>query len=534
MTSVRSQAGKPALLGLATLMALWWAGPSPSAEPSSTISEARSLSDMIDQQVVARWVKLKVQEAPRADDAEFVRRIYLDLAGRIPRFTEVRDFLADPAVDKREKLIDHLLESPVYVANFTAFWRSLLIPQNASDQVQGVEQQLTAWIRDNVRANTPYNEMVHELLTAPLNTPAQPDDVKRPRRVKANWAAVFFQANEFKPENLAAATSRLFLGMKLECASCHDHPFDKWKRKQFWEFTAFFSGVQPTGDEVKERREIMIPSTGATVSAGFLDGTRPSWKPDASTRETLADWVTSPNNPYFARTIVNRMWAHFMGTGIVDPVDDFTIDNMPTHPELLDVLAKQFVAHKYDLKYLIRAITLSKTYQLTSKLTHPSQLEPGSFARMSLKGLTAEQFFDSLALATGYRETEQSADPRRFGGNSPRADFLARFANTVGRRTEPQTSILQALAMMNGRFVQDLTSVDRGELLGAVIDFPHKSDTERVEVLYLSTLSRQPRPEELARTLKYIETGGPGGDKRKAIADVFWALLNSSEFLFNH
>ncbi len=292
-------------------------------------------------------------------------------------------------------------------------------------------------------------------------------------------------------------------------------------------------GFSPVSED-RHRRELTIPGTDTKVQAQFLDGTVPDWKKTRTPREALADWVTSRDNPYFARAIVNRMWGHLMGVGIVDPVDDFTEDNQPSNPELLDSLAKAFVEHDYDLKYLIRAIVLSKPYQLTSRLTHASQLDATAFARMSLKGLTPEQFFDSLALATGYNESAPDTDPQRFGVLTPRAEFLAKFSNIADRRTEPQTSILQALSLMNGKFLADVTSVDRGRLLGAVIDYPYSSNKERIEVLYLSTLSRKPRSDELAKTQKYIESGGAGADSRKAVADILWVLLNSSEFLLNH
>jgi hypothetical protein len=511
---------------------------------SQTVREAQPLVDAINKHVAARWAKLKVQEATQADDAEFLRRVYLDIFGRIPRVSDARKFLEDKSPNKREKLVDELLESNGYVSNYTSYWRTLLIPPDNNQQRQFLQVQIQPWIQKKVRENAPYDKMVYELLTASFGG-AGPDDGGIRRPVTQNGPAVFYQANEFKPDNLGSATSRLFLGVRLECANCHDHKFDKWKRKQFWQFAAFFSGFTPaqpdqgiffTGQEDRSRRELTIPGTDTKVEARFLDDTAPEWSKDRSPREALADWITSKKNPYFARAIVNRIWGHLMGFGIVDPVDDFTVDNQPSNPELLDALANAFVEHNYDLKYLIRAIVLSKPYQLTSKQTHESQLDTTAFARMSVKSLTAEQFFDSLALATYYNESTPVRGGGRGGNNvvvSPRDEFIARFANNTDKRTEPQTSILQALALMNGKFLDDITSVDRGQLLGSVIDFA-RTNEECVEMLYMATLSRKPTADELAKGVRYLGSGGVSNDSKKAAADLFWVLLNSSEFLFNH
>jgi hypothetical protein len=358
-------------------------------------------------------------------------------------------------------------------------------------------------------------------------------------------AAAFFQANELKPDNLAAATSRLFLGVKVECANCHDHPFATWKRQQFWEYAAFFSGVQPQqvrggvvapGQEMADRKEIKIPGTDKTVTARFLDGTEPNWKDGVSVRATLAEWLTSPENPYFARATANRLWGHFFGIGLIDPVDELGEDNPPSHPELLDELGRSLARKNFDLKFLIKAITASKAYQLTSRQTHASQEDVRSCGRMNVKGMTPEQLFDSLALATGYRETGQG-QPRGIQpfGNA-RAEFLSKFANYSDKRTEYQTSILQALTLMNGRVVSDSTSVDltRSQAFAAVLTMPRADDRGRLNAIYLMALSRPMRPSEEARLVPYVSKGGPSGDPQKALADVFWAVLNSSEFILNH
>jgi Protein of unknown function (DUF1553)/Protein of unknown function (DUF1549) len=335
----------------------------------------------------------------------------------------------------------------------------------------------------------------------------------------------------------------MFLGIKLECAQCHDHPFAKWTRQQFWEYAAFFSGIQPGqqgnffagGQDRPDLRQLKIAGTDKVVQARFLDGTEPEWRAGSNTRVTLADWMTRADNPFFARAAANRLWSHFFGIGLTEPVDEPADDNPPSHPELLDDLARQLAEHQFDIKFLIRAILTSKAYQLTSAGGDPGQDDPRLFARMAIKGLTPEQLFDSLAQATGYREPPRSLDPRAFlfNGNTPRGDFLSKFASQ-GKRTEHQTSILQALALMNGRFVGDATSLERSEVLAAVIDAPFLDTAQRIEALYLASLTRKPTTGETARMLRYVEGGGAKKDPKTALADVFWVLLNSSEFLLNH
>jgi hypothetical protein len=508
------------------------------AEPPP--DDVDALAARIDQLIEAGYAENQVRPAPLADDSEFIRRVYLDLAGRIPRVSEVRRFLEDPAPNKRRALVDELLRGPYYVNHFTNVWRALLLPQNNNEQVQFLAGQVEAWLRPRMRENKPYDQMVRELLTVPVvirNGFRQPDG-------SSAGAVAFYQANESKPENLAASSSRLFLGIKLECAQCHNHPFARWSRKQFWEFAAFFSGIRAQQPQAgifsgvldnPAKHEITIPSTDKTVQAHFLDGKEPTWKAGTSTRETLADWLTAPDNPFFAKAIANRMWGHFFGLGIIDPVDDFGEANPPSHPQLLDELGRAVAQRHFDLQFLIRAITASRTYQRASRLTDPSQEDLHLFPRMPLKGLTAEQIYDSLAVATGYRESAGQMNQgffNRFGG--PRGEFLNKFANSSDKRTEFQTSILQALSLMNGSFVADATSLDRSETLAALLDAPFLDDRQRLDSLYLAALARPMREREAERLVPYVERGGPSGDRRRAFADVFWALLNSSEFILNH
>jgi len=534
------------LVGLGVLAAAaasptaWAADPAPAPKLSPSLS-AEQLADRIDALIDASLREREIKPAPHADDAEFLRRLSLDVGGRIPSVMDARLFFGDKAADKRRKVVDRLLESPLYSTHFAAVWRSLMVPDSNNQFLQGTGPQLEAWLKNRLRENTHYDTLVREIITAPVVGNRATMGVRGGNAEPTPLP--FFQAQEMKPENLAAATSRLFLGVKLECAQCHNHPFAPWKREQFWEYAAFFSGIQtPPGQggfvataDTSDRHEIKITGTDKVVQARFLDKSEPKWQPNAATRQTLADWVTSADNPYFARAAANRLWAHFFGLGIIDPVDEESKDNRPSHPELLNELARQFALHQFDMKYLIRAIAYSKTYQRSSAAESADVVEARFFGRMSIKGLTAEQLYDSIVEATRYKESG-GIDPRQFGGlgAGPRAEFLSRFSNHSDKRTEFQTSILQALALMNGKFVADATSVQNSVTLAGVIDAPWMKTADKVETLYLSALSRRPRPEESERLVKYVERGGPSGDKDKALADVFWVLLNSSEFILNH
>jgi hypothetical protein len=537
------------LVGLGVLAAVAASPPAragdPEAPPGAKLTPEQ-LADRIDALIEAKWREKEVTPAPLADDAEFLRRLSLDVGGRIPAVQDMRLFLADKSPDKRRKAVDKLLASPLYATHFAAVWRSLMVPDSNNPVLQATGPQLEAWLKNRLRENAHYDRMVREIITAPVAGNAGMGRTVPGRTAGEPTPLPFYQAHEMKPENLAAATSRLFLGVKLECAQCHNHPFAKWKRDQFWEYAAFFSGIQaPAGqngfvmatNDLAKRREIRIAGTDKVVQARFLDQSEPKWQDGASTRQTLADWVTAPENPFFARAAANRLWAHCFGLGIVEPVDEESEDNRPSHPELLDELSRQFMLHSFDLKYLIRAICYSKAYQRASSWDSADVPDPRLFARMSIKGLTAEQLYDSIVEATRYKEQGQVSAPP--GGPfaqqvGARAEFVARFSNHSDKRTEFQTSILQALALMNGKFVGDATSVQGSVTLAGVIDAPWMKTTDKIEALYLSALSRKPRPEELERLVKYVDRGGPGGDKDRALADVFWALLNSSEFILNH
>jgi hypothetical protein len=509
--------------------------------------EAEALAGRIDQRLAAGWGK-DVKPAALADDAEFFRRLHLDLAGRIPSVTEVRDFLEDDRPDKRRLWVDRILRADpddesyrdAYANHFANVWRAALLVQT-NQQLLNQQQPLEAWLRLRLRAGAGYDQIVRDLLTQQAaGNQGLPANVVLAGGPPEGSPAAFFQANEFKPENLAGSTARLFLGVSLECAQCHDHPFAKWSRDQFWEYAAFFTDLPQQGRPVQPvarvaplpRGQIKVMGQDKVVSARFLDGKEPEWKGNG-TRATLVEWMTTPENPFFARAAVNRTWAHFFGLPLVEQGE--TGDEGPTgYPELLDELAGAFAAHNFDVKFLIRAITASQAYQRTSTVSHPSQKNPRHFARMALRGLSPEQLFDSLAVATEYQDGGAAADPFvvRVNNQSPRAQFLAKFPGQ-DQRTDYQTSILQALYLMNNEFIADRASVKNNRTL-ATLAAQRTSTARKIESLYLVVLSRKPRPEESEKFVKYVDAGGAAGDTGKALSDVFWVLLNSPEFLLNH
>jgi hypothetical protein len=486
--------------------------------------DAAALTARIDAVLASRWADHGVRTAPVADDGEFLRRACLDLVGKIPTAAEAGDFLDDPGRDKRRALIDRLLDSPAYTTRATELWRQLLLPEaDTEDQARAVAGSFEAWLRRKVVEEAGYDRIVRELLTAKL---VEPDADRLNGRLDPSPAA-YYVAKGGKPENLASGAARVFLGVRLECAQCHDHPFAAWKRAQFWSFAAFFAEVPAQDAQTlaaasrapKPKHALMIPGTDKVVQAAHLDGAPPAWRPRADAREVLADWVTAPENPYFARALANRVWARFFGLGLIEPVDDLDVDDAPPDlSSLLDGIATQFRLHGYDLKYLIRALTAARAYNLSSA-GGPSESSTPLFASMPVRGLSPGQLFDSLTQATG--------------ANSPEARerFFERFANRDTRPTESQTTILQALTMMNGAHIAGATSPTTGAVLGAIAKAPFLDTPGRVEALYLATLTRRPTAAERVLVVRYIDQRD---DRAQALADVFWALLNGPEFPVSH
>jgi hypothetical protein len=490
----------------------------PAIRGASDEDGVRRISDRVDRALEACWKTNAIEPAELADDAEFFRRASLDLTGRIPSAADARAFLADKRPDKRRRAVDDMLAGPLHVRHLANLWREMLLPPGNNQQVAAWSGDLDAWLRSQFRRNVPYDRFARELLTPSLTFgPDQP--------TKRLTALPFYRANDLKPESLAASVSQVFLGISLDCAQCHNHPFAPWKQQQFAEFAAFFAGPKPTRTQAgrvvaatdsDEPKQFALPNR-EPVSAHFLDGAAPQWAKGRSPRSVLADWITAPSNPYFAKHAVNRMWGQLFGAELV-------ADDDSPFKELLDELAHELIREKYDLRLVTAGLVASKAYQRTSA----SSLDGTAvrlFARSRVRGLSADQLCDNLVRAAGFREPFDAVK---------RIDFLARFQQIGERHSDRLTSVLQVLHLMNGSFVNEAVRLDRGPTLIAIAEAPWLDTAGRIEALYFATLSRPPRSQESARWVALVDRGSTQSDRRQALADVFWGLLNSSEFLFNH
>jgi hypothetical protein len=514
--------------------------PAPSgaaAAPRDPVAEAQALAQRIDKLIEARWAKAGITPAPQSGDAEFFRRLSLDLSGRIPNLLDIRDFIDDDRPDKRALWIERVLDSEGldkknhFAKHFAAVLRSQILSGNSNNfQVLQFEPFFETWLQQKLQTGLGYDQIVRDLLTS------QPVPQGGPS------PSAFFFDNENKPENLAGSASRIFLGVKLECAQCHKHPFADWTKNQFWEMAAFFNtpnNIRPGQPRVAPANfrpgEIRIPGTDKVAKAKFLDGKDPGITPGSNPRALLANWMTSTDNPYFARAAVDQIWVYFFGASLLEPILEPSDEGPPTYPELLDLLTQEFKAHKHDVKFLARAIANTRAYQRSSTALKPGKDDVVYFARMSVRGLSPEQLFDSVAEATEYQEPA-GMQPQPFnpfnGVQTPRRDFITKFAGRE-KKAEAHTSILQALFMMNGKFLAERTRLDNNKSLQTIASSP-RSTAQKLETLYLMSLSRQPRPEETERLVRYVDSGGPTHNSAQALADVYWALLNSAEFMLNH
>ncbi|HTQ40357.1 MAG TPA: DUF1549 and DUF1553 domain-containing protein [Pirellulales bacterium] len=517
----------------------------PAGQSSATDAEAISAEQMaahIDRLLADAWQAAGVEAASPTTDSEFVRRVYLDLIGRIPSVAETLDFVDDTHADKRRLLVENLLQRGAWAAHFANTWRDLLLAGSANPEMRAQSAALESWLRLRFAVNMPYDKMARELLTARVSSGATDAGEPSP--------AAFYLAADYKPEQLAASTSRVFLGIQLQCAQCHDHPFASWKREQFWQMAAFFKDLNNETAMPAEKPltlaalvklvslddadSLKVPDSKIVVKPQFLDGKSPQFKPDQIKREVLAQWIVDSANPLFARAAVNRLWDHFFGRGLVSPVDHLDTAGPPSQPQVFDELSQQFVLHGYDLKYLIRVITATQAYQLSSAAGgKPNDQQLLLFGRMPLRRMSGDQLFASFVQATGFQPVSQSTTQAAQLEPTARDDFQARFNDNSVPRTEAPTTILQALALMNGKYVADATDLKESRVFASIADAPYLDAKGRIEMLFLSALSRRPDATELEQLSAYISSS-PKHDEKGPLADVFWSLLNSAEFVLNH
>ncbi|WP_165227449.1 DUF1549 and DUF1553 domain-containing protein [Aquisphaera insulae] len=531
------------LLAAAPAVAPARAADTPKSSPTRSAAADRhpGRAAFIDRLLEESWKKSGVTPARQATDEEYLRRVYLDVVGRIPSVAEARAFLTTKEPDKREKLVDSLLEHPDYPKNMGTVWTVLLIGRG--NQGRTVDRgALAGWLRKQFAADRPWNEIVHDLVAATGSN-------------KENGAVNYTLAHlEGEAVPLTSRTTRLFLGQQIQCTQCHDHPSNDWKQADFWGINAFFKGlktedktaVNDTGLEAYDHTELRDQPTDAFVRYDkrnglvgiafprFLDGRKISQNGDVNRRDELAKLISDPKNESLARAFVNRTWAHFHGRGFVNPVDDMGPHNLPVQPEILEKLALEFRSSGYDVKQLIRWITASRSYQVASLKPKGAEKQDSLFQVMQLRPMTPEQLFDSLLTATGAHRTGNAltGDRKR---DAWLRQFTFAFGNDEGEEsTNFQGTIPQALMMMNGELMNDALSGKGGSFLEGIVEEAQQVRSPGaflVNQVYYAALSRPPGRKEADRAVRYLENNP---DSLRVIQDLFWALLNSNEFILIH
>ena len=497
-------------------------------------------NNYVDQFIDAKLRRLKIQPSAAVDDATFLRRVSEDLTGQLPTPQEVRAFLADPAPSqaKRSREIDRLMSRPSFVDRWTLKWGDLLQVNRKYLGDKGA-WEFRDWIRQSVATNKPYDQFVRELLTSRGSS----DD---------NPAANYFRVTR-DPKPTMEKTTQVFLGVRMVCTQCHDHPFERWTQNQYYEMTSFFStvGLRPgfeSGEEIvfdkRDDYDVRHPKDDRVMKPKFLVAATtasiaPVALPDgANRRQALADWITSKENPFFARSLANRMWSYFLGRGIIDPVDDIRASNPAVNEELLDALTKDFKDHNYDLKRLIRTIVNSRAYQAGIETNEWNETDRVNFSHAVPRRLNAEQLMDALTQATGIRpefpevppDTTAEEFPDPHVGKDGFLDLFGRPQRESACECERKTdlSLPQALNLINGKTISDAVADPAGRLAKALV--AGSSDRALIEDMYLATLSRVPTPSELDKGITYLRTAGQRAARAQ---DLLWALVNSKAFLYN-
>jgi hypothetical protein len=529
----------PSATRVISILGLVWA-------VTPALADEKPLRVIIDAEIHAAWERENITPAGSADDATFLRRIYLDLIGTIPNYDEAVQFLKDDNPEKRAKLIDRLLADPRFAAHQATVWDQVILGRNPSNGVVQLRESFRSWLTDKFAKNEPYDHWVRELLLAEESS-------------QQGGGAIFYLQyfqNIARPEEAATAVSRIFLGTQLQCTQCHDdRRGDKWKQGDFWGFAAFFARLAivegaASGKPAKwlaEKSGGEVTLAKQPVPAKFLDGpalTEPPLpkefkepnlkdgklpaKPLFSRKEKLVEWLTAAENPFFARAVVNRVWAQFLGRGLVNPVDDLADNHRASHPELFQAIRDQFVAHQFDLKWLICELVSSKTYQLVP--TTDVNL-PKWFERARVRPLSAEEGLAALREATGFNAAlkvsgnSKSSLPGELGFWFPRY-----FIDASQGKGDFQANLHERLFMANNTRVRQLTQRQKGNLVDTLLTSTAPWE-ERVDRLFLSVLTRLPRPEERKLFVEHLITDPQQAES--LLEEALWVLVNCSEFRFN-
>jgi hypothetical protein len=490
-------------------------------------------NNYVDELAAARWKKLGLRPSPPADDATFLRRVTVDLCGRLPTADEARAFLADGAADRRTRLIDRLLDSPDYPAFFAMRWGSILRNSNLA----GANQAAYAfhdWIKDQIARNRPYDEFVRGIVAAAGEWQDAPP---------VNW---YWQMRDDQLHQVTADTAQVFLGVRLQCARCHHHPYERWSQDDYYGLAGFFTrlgrksfGEPPpyyaAGGVTTGEKD---PHTGKAPEPKYPDGPAAKFAPEEDPRHALVDWMARPDNPFFAKALVNRLWGHFLGRGLCHEVDDMRDSNPPSNPELLDALAKDFVRHRFDVKHMIRTILNSRVYQLSSEPTDANRMDRQNFARYYARRMLAEVFFDAVNQATGTKANFSGVAAGARAVDLPHEGFGSYFLDTFDRprrvtgcecERSSGATLAQVLLLANSDEVEN--RLRSGDGLVARLAKAKKTTPKVVEELYLTAYARRPTKAELEKAAAYIEKQQ---NRQQALEDVLWVILNSKEFMFNH
>lgn len=507
--------------------------------------------NFIDHLVDARLKPLRIHPSSECSDGEFLRRLYLDVAGILPSADETRRFLADPGPNKRDQAIDSILNRPEYADWWALKWADLLRVEEKQLDKTGVKV-FHAWIRQSIADNKPLNEFARELLASKGSTYKEP-------------AANYYRALR-EPAIRSEAMAQVFLGLRMQCAKCHNHPFNQWTQNDYYQLAAFFARVQYkiventrrdkfdkhefVGEQIvfqDQAGEMKHPTTGKSLPPRYLGSSGPKLGPADDRLTPLADWVASPKNPFFARTQANRIWANLMGKGLVDPIDDFRATNPPSNEPLLDALAKYLIENDFDMKRLIRTIVSSRTYQTSARPNDTNLDDDEHYSRALVRPLPAEALLDAIAQVTetsnvfpglpaGTRAAQIPSLPSRRRGEILQGPL--RFLQAFGKpeRTlscdcerNDDSTLNQALTLITGDVVNKALAADDnriGRLLAV-----RKSSAEMVEDMFLAALSRRPTDSESNVIVARIESAE---NRRAALEDILWAIVNSKEFLLRH
>lgn len=522
----------------------------PHGEPLKDIPEFQP-NNYIDELALAKWKKLGLRPSPLADDAAFLRRVTLDLCGRLPTVAETRAFLADASAEsgarfqradlrhvgnvphKRAKTIDRLLDSPDYPAYFAMRWGTILRNSNLAGATNAA-YAFHNWIKDMIARNRPYDEFVRGVVAAAGEWQQAP---------AINW---YWQSRDDQLHQVTADTAQVFLGVRLQCARCHHHPYERWGQEDYYGLAGFFTrlGRKSFGQPPPYYASANVttgeknPLTGKTPEPKFLDGKEVKFAPEEDPRHALVDWMVRPDNPFFARALVNRLWGHFFGRGLYHEVDDQRETNPPSNPELLDALAQDFIRHKFDVKHIIRTLVNSRVYQLSSAPTPHNKNDRQNFARFYARRMPAEVFLDAVNQATGTRGNFNGVSSNARAVDLPHEGFGSYFLDTFDRprrvtgcecERSSAATLAQVLLLANSDEIESKIANGQGRLARLLKD--KKPTADIIEVLYLSAYSRRPTADERKRTLAHVEGAA---DKRQALEDVLWAVLNTKEFMFNH